>query len=83
MRSYEKKYAEFIDTFGIPIKEGLYQDTDNRDDLLELVDPKLGVITSFNDLMSQLENLRKKKNTILTYTLLELKKITDMLPRKN
>ena len=33
----KKKYAEFIDTFGIPLKEGLYQDMDNRDDLLELV----------------------------------------------
>ncbi len=33
----KKKYTKFIDTFGIPLKEGLYQDTDNRDDLLELV----------------------------------------------
>ena len=33
----KKKYSEFIDTFGIPIKEGLYQDMDNREDLLELV----------------------------------------------
>ena len=33
----KKKYAEFINTFGIPLKEGLYQDMDNRDDLFELV----------------------------------------------
>ena len=33
----KKKYTEFIDKFGIPLKEGLYQDHDNRDDLLELV----------------------------------------------
>ena len=33
----KKKYAEFIDKFGIPLKEGLYQDMDNRDDLFELV----------------------------------------------
>ena len=33
----KKKYTDFIDKFGIPIKEGLYQDHDNRDDLLELV----------------------------------------------
>ena len=33
----KKKYSNFIDKFGIPIKEGLYQDHDNRDDLLELV----------------------------------------------
>jgi len=32
-----KKYTDFIDKFGIPIKEGLYQDHDNREDLLELV----------------------------------------------
>ena len=33
----KKKYEEFINTFGIPLKEGLYQDMDNRDDLFELV----------------------------------------------
>ena len=33
----KKKYTDFIDKFGIPIKEGLYQDHDNRKDLLELV----------------------------------------------
>ena len=33
----KKKYTEFIDTFGIPLKEGLHQDMDNREDLLELV----------------------------------------------
>ncbi|MDP6853290.1 MAG: molecular chaperone HtpG [Candidatus Marinimicrobia bacterium] len=33
----KKKYDAFIDQFGIPLKEGLYQDHDNRDDLLELV----------------------------------------------
>ncbi len=33
----KKKYTDFIDKFGIPIKEGLYQDHDNRDNLLELV----------------------------------------------
>ena len=33
----KKKYTEFIDKFGIPIKEGLYQDMDHREDLLELV----------------------------------------------
>ena len=33
----KKKYAAFIDQFGIPLKEGLYQDMDHREDLLELV----------------------------------------------
>ena len=33
----KEKYTYFIDKFGIPIKEGLYQDHDNREDLLELV----------------------------------------------
>ena len=33
----KEKYTDFIDKFGIPIKEGLYQDHDNREDLLELV----------------------------------------------
>ena len=33
----KEKYTDFIDKFGVPIKEGLYQDHDNREDLLELV----------------------------------------------
>ncbi len=33
----KKKYTAFIDQFGIPLKEGLYQDLDHREDLLELV----------------------------------------------
>ena len=33
----KKKYTAFIDQFGIPLKEGLYQDMDHREDLLELV----------------------------------------------
>jgi molecular chaperone HtpG len=32
-----KKYDEFYTEFGIPVKEGLYQDYENRDKLLELV----------------------------------------------
>ncbi len=31
------KYKEFIDQFGMPLKEGLYQDFENRDALVELV----------------------------------------------
>ncbi|GEM_PF-723939 len=41
------------------IRESFASHDFSDEDLLELVDPKLGVITSFNDLMSQLENLRK------------------------
>jgi len=33
----KNKYSDFIDKFGVPIKEGLYQDHDNKEDLLELV----------------------------------------------
>jgi molecular chaperone HtpG len=33
----KEKYKTFIDEFGTPLKEGLYQDYDNRDALLELV----------------------------------------------
>ena len=33
----EKKYKEFIDEFGNCLKEGLYQDFENRETLLELV----------------------------------------------
>ena len=33
----KKIFTAFIDQFGIPLKEGLYQDMDHREDLLELV----------------------------------------------
>jgi molecular chaperone HtpG len=33
----KEKYKTFIDEFGTPLKEGLYQDYENRDALLELV----------------------------------------------
>ena len=33
----DKKYMEFYKEFGRPIKEGLYQDFENRDTLLELI----------------------------------------------
>jgi molecular chaperone HtpG len=36
LKSNREKYLEFYNEFGTPIKEGLYQDFDNRDTLLEL-----------------------------------------------
>jgi molecular chaperone HtpG len=33
----KQKYKTFVDEFGTPLKEGLYQDFENRDALLELV----------------------------------------------
>ena len=33
----DKKYISFWEQFGRPIKEGVYQDYENKEDLLELI----------------------------------------------
>lgn len=54
----EKKYIPFWKEFGRPIKEGVYQDFENKEDLLELVrfkSTKTEDYTSFADYVSRLE----------------------------
>ena len=41
----KKKYTDFIDKFGIPIKEGLYQDHDNRCLLYTSPSPRDGLLS--------------------------------------
>ncbi len=57
-----KKYNDFYKTFGIPIKEGLYQDFENKDTLLELVRFKSSSVdglTSFSDYASRMSSDQK------------------------
>ena len=54
----EKDYIPFWEQFGRPIKEGVYQDFENKDDLLELIrfkSTKVEGYTSFSDYTSRLE----------------------------
>lgn len=58
----KKKYAGFIDQFGIPMKEGLYQDRDHKDELLELVRYKSTTTegyVSFEEYVSRMKSDQK------------------------
>jgi len=81
----EKKYIPFWEQFGRPIKEGVYQDFENKEDLLELVrfkSTKVDGYTSFSDYTTRLEVDQKniyfitgeKEGTIRNSPLLELYK---------
>jgi len=54
----DKKYISFWEQFGRPIKEGVYQDYENKEDLLELIrfkSTKVEGYTSFADYTTRLE----------------------------
>jgi len=81
----DKKYIAFWEQFGRPIKEGIYQDFENKEDLLELVrfkSTKVDGYTSFADYISRLEVDQKhiyfitgaKESTLRNSPLLELYK---------
>ena len=64
----KEKYNQFYNEYGKPIKEGLYQDFDNRDALIELVRFKS---TKSDDLMSfkdYVNNMNKSQDTIYYIT---------------
>tara|TARA_Y100000588_G_scaffold366072_1_gene431396 strand:+ start:381 stop:2255 length:1875 start_codon:yes stop_codon:yes gene_type:complete len=62
------KYAEFIDQFGIPLKEGLYQDRDHRDELLELVRYKSSTETGYISLAEYTSRMKKDQKSIFYIT---------------
>ena len=64
----KKKYAEFINTFGIPLKEGLYQDKDNQDDLLELVRYKSTTQDGFVSLSEYTSRMKPDQKNIYYIT---------------
>ena len=64
----KKKYADFIDQFGIPIKEGLYQDMDHREDLLELVRYKSTTETGYVSLAEYAGRMKPDQKSIYYIT---------------
>jgi len=71
----EKEYMNFYQQFGKPIKEGLYQDFENRDKLIELVrfkTTKSDKMISFKDYVS---NMNEDQDTIFYITGLDKKTI--------
>ena len=64
----KKKYSQFYEQFGKPLKEGLYQDFENRDTLIELVRFKT---TKSDDMISfkdYVKNMKKDQDTIYFIT---------------
>ncbi|NOZ75388.1 MAG: molecular chaperone HtpG, partial [FCB group bacterium] len=58
----EKKYLEFYKEFGRPLKEGVYQDLDRRDELMELLrfkSTKIDGYTSFADYVDRMDSSQK------------------------
>jgi len=85
----DKKYISFWEQFGRPIKEGVYQDYENKENLLELIrfkSTKVEGYTSFADYATRLEldqnNIYyitgEKEATLRTSPLLELYKKKDL-----
>ena len=65
----KEKYSEFYKEFGKPIKEGLYQDFENRETLIDLV--RFKTTNSDNNLISfkdYVSNMNKKQDTIYYIT---------------
>jgi len=64
----DKKYEEFYLKFGVPIKEGLYQDFENRDTLLELVRFRTNKTDKWVSLEEYAKNMKKKQKSIFYIT---------------
>ena len=63
-----EKYEEFYMKFGIPIKEGLYQDFENRDTLLELVRFRTNKSDKYIALADYTKNMKKDQKSIFYIT---------------
>lgn len=85
----ESKYISFWEQFGRPVKEGVYQDYENKEDLLELIrfkSTKADGYTSFADYTTRLELDQKhiyfitggKEVSLRNSPLLELYKKKDL-----
>jgi len=60
----KKQYEEFYSQYGIPLKEGLYQDFENRDLLLELVRFKTNKTEEWTSLSDYVTNMNKDQKSI-------------------
>jgi len=63
-----KKYIEFYEQFGIPLKEGLYQDFENKDALLDLMCFKTNQSDDYISLETYVKNMQKDQKSIFFLT---------------
>lgn len=59
-----EQYAEFWDTFGMVIKEGIHEDFDNRDKLLELARFKSSAVDGWTSLKDYVERMKEGQDAI-------------------
>ena len=64
----KKKYIEFYEQYGIPIKEGLYQDMENKELLMDLVCFKTNKNDDFITLEEYVSNMKKEQKSIFYLT---------------
>ena len=62
------KYNEFYNQYGIPLKEGLYQDFENKEMLLELVRFKTSKSEKLISLSEYVKNMKKDQKSIYYIT---------------
>lgn len=63
-----EKYNEFYKEFGIPIKEGLYQDTENREKILELIMYKSTAVEGYTTLEEYKDRMKPDQDAIYYIT---------------
>lgn len=66
--SDKKKYIEFFDQYGIPLKEGLYQDFENKEALLDLMCFKTNKSDDFITLKEYVDKMKKDQKSIFFLT---------------
>lgn len=64
----KNKYTEFIEQYGSPLKEGLYQDFENRETLLELVRFKSTKAEGYTSLAEYKDRMKPDQNAIYYIT---------------
>jgi molecular chaperone HtpG len=67
-KSDRAKYNEFYKEFGIPVKEGLYQDFENRDALLELIMYKSTAVEGYTTLAEYKERMQPGQDAVYYIT---------------
>jgi len=63
-----EKYVEFYEQYGIPLKEGLYQDFENREALMDLVCFKSNQREGFITLSEYVDKMKKDQKSIFYLT---------------
>lgn len=64
----DEKYITFIKEFGVPLKEGLYQDFENRELIMDLVRFKSTKVEGFTSLSGYKDRMKPDQNAIYYIT---------------